>query len=173
MLRKPFFRPIFSPVYLGSNPSSSCCFNITFNSGFYFKKKHSRVKLLDSDEEDEDEEEHNERDQIAHDIFDAEDNEDDAHSNHSLVRSTSRQSTQQYAPIENIGDESDEEVEEIDDFIVDDDDKPIGRPKKKKSKTGAYTDRYKSVLLLYMFMFAVFVLNSLLLPSRGGSECEN
>ena len=157
---------MFESIFWGSNLSSSCCFTIVFNSGFYFKKKHSRIKLLDSDEEDEDEEEHNERDQIAHDIFDAEDNEDDAHSNHVLVRSTSRQSTQQYAPVENIGDESDEEVEEIDDFIVDDDDKPIGRPKKKKSKTGAYTDRYNSELLLCICMFVVFVLNSLLLPSR-------
>lgn len=95
------------------------------------------------------------------------------------MRSTSRQSTHQYAPIENIGDESDEEAEEIDDFIVDDDDKPIGRPKKKKSKTGAYTDRYKLEHLLYMCMFIIFVLNSLLLPSRRGwtqtfgSACEN
>ena len=113
-----------------------------FYSFFDLQKKHSRVKLLDSDDEEEDKEPENERDQIAHDIFDQEDDDDDVQSTHSAARSTSRQS-ERYTAVVDVGEGSDE-GEEIDDFIVDDDDQPIKKAKSQKRKilSGKYTDRY-------------------------------
>ena len=107
------------------------------------QKKHSRVKLLDSDEEEEQAEQTSEREQIAQDLFDQQD-EDDVGSVASS-RPASRLSDK-YQAVD--VDEEGEDEEDIDDFIVDDDDQPINKAKKKKkSSMSRYTDRY---LLLYI-----------------------
>jgi len=102
------------------------------------KKKHSRVKILDSDEEEEPEDAH---DQIAQDIFADEDDDDDVRSTRS-ARPASRQS-EKYTAITDIGDESEEEEEGVDDFIVDDfivDDHNQPIKTKKPRKRSQYTD---------------------------------
>ncbi|XP_057294879.1 transcription elongation factor SPT6-like [Hydractinia symbiolongicarpus] len=102
------------------------------------KKKHSRVKLLDSDSDDEVEKPGNDRDQIAQDLFDLAD-EEDAKSIRS-ARPTSRQS-QQYVAVEQVDESSDEDGDNIDNFIVNDDDEPIkGKKVKKKHTSKRYVD---------------------------------
>lgn len=106
---------------------------------FFVQKKHSRVKILDSDEEED--EPADEQDKIAQDIF-AEEEEDDVRSVRS-ARSQSRQS-EKYTAITDIGDESEEEEEGVDDFIVDDfivDDHNQPIKTKKTRKKSSYTDR--------------------------------
>lgn len=86
------------------------------------KKKHSRVKMLDSDEEDEPEDE---RKEIEHELFKDDDELIDDET--AGVEGTSHT----YAPIEDLSDEDDEDGDYG--FIVDDDDQPIhNRPSKKR-----------------------------------------
>ncbi|XP_065055471.1 transcription elongation factor SPT6-like isoform X1 [Rhopilema esculentum] len=116
------------------------------------KKKHSRVKLLDSDEEDEPDET-KEREEIENELF-KDDEELNGRSSDENGRSSDENgrssderedesaagnqgSSQAYAPIEDLTDEEDDDGDYG--FIVDDDDQPIHtRPAKKKRSKDKY-----------------------------------
>ncbi|XP_065055472.1 transcription elongation factor SPT6-like isoform X2 [Rhopilema esculentum] len=109
------------------------------------KKKHSRVKLLDSDEEDEPDET-KEREEIENELF-KDDEELNGRSSDENGRSSDERedesaagnqgSSQAYAPIEDLTDEEDDDGDYG--FIVDDDDQPIHtRPAKKKRSKDKY-----------------------------------
>ncbi|XP_065055474.1 transcription elongation factor SPT6-like isoform X4 [Rhopilema esculentum] len=95
------------------------------------KKKHSRVKLLDSDEEDEPDET-KEREEIENELF-----KDDEELREDESAAGNQGSSQAYAPIEDLTDEEDDDGDYG--FIVDDDDQPIHtRPAKKKRSKDKY-----------------------------------
>ncbi|XP_065055473.1 transcription elongation factor SPT6-like isoform X3 [Rhopilema esculentum] len=102
------------------------------------KKKHSRVKLLDSDEEDEPDET-KEREEIENELFkdDEELNGRSSDEREDESAAGNQGSSQAYAPIEDLTDEEDDDGDYG--FIVDDDDQPIHtRPAKKKRSKDKY-----------------------------------